>query len=262
MFFFLSKLLPLFVYPLGLACLCLAGALLLLALRRLGWAAVAVAMALVLLLGGGNAWVANQLVKSLEWRYIPAAQLPPAEAIVVLGGGIKPPIFPRPWVDFAEAGDRVIHGIRLYQAGKAPLLVLSGGRVDRRSPPESVDMAAIATALGVPAEAILQDRKSLNTFQNAIHVRQLLAPKDIRRILLVTSAMHMPRALAVFRRQGFDPVAAATDFLVAETELATVGNTTGERLLLLIPQSDALENLTKALKEYIGIAVYRLRGWL
>lgn len=264
MFLFLSKLLPLFVYPLGLSCLLLVAALVFIYQHRRGWAGITVALALALLLLGGNQGVANRLVQSLEWRHLGPTPLPTAEAIVVLGGGIKPASPPRPWVDLAEAGDRVIHGARLYQAGKAPLLVLSGGRIDWKGggSPEAADMAAIATALGVPATAILQEPDSLNTFENAVNVRQLLAPRRIQRILLVTSAMHMPRARAIFRRQGFEPIAAPTDFRVTQQELAETRSTGAGKILALIPQSENLHNLTQALKEYIGIVVYRLRGWL
>ena len=263
MFLFLSKLLPLFVYPLGLSYLLLVLALALL-WRRPRWAAGAIALALLLLGISSNGWVSHQLVKSLEWRYLPPNQLPNAEAIVVLGGAIKPRIPPRPWIDVAEAGDRVLHGARLYLANKAPLLVLSGGRIEWQGggPPESGDMATLAVAMGVPPTAILQDPTSLNTYQNAVNVRTLLENRGVHRILLVTSAMHMPRSLAIFQRQGFDPIPAPTDFLVTNQDLQEAISTPAGRLLNLIPQSDHLHNFSRALKEYIGMVVYRLRGWL
>ncbi|MBD0335506.1 MAG: YdcF family protein [Cyanobacteria bacterium Co-bin13] len=263
MFLFLSKLLPLFVYPLGLACL-----LLLLALgllwKRPRWAAGTIALALGLLLVSGNPWVAAQVVKSLEWRHLPTADLPQVEAIVVLGGGIKPAVAPRPWVDVAEAGDRVLHGARLYQAGKAPLLILSGGRVDWKEggPPESSDMAQLAMALGVPRRAIAQDPTSLNTYENAVNVKAILRQRRINRVLLVTSAMHMPRSLLIFRHQGIDAIPAPTDFLVTQQSLQENRTTWQGRLLALVPQAEDLSPLTRALKEYIGISVYWLRGWL
>ncbi|PSN19781.1 hypothetical protein C7271_05525 [filamentous cyanobacterium CCP5] len=264
MVLFLSKLLPLFVYPLGLSCICLAIALILIWQKKRRGTAIAVAAALMILLVGSNGWVATQVVKSLEWRYLPATPLPNAEAIVVLGGGVKPAIPPRPWVDLAEGGDRIIHGVRLYQAGKAPLLVLSGGRIPWQGggPPESGDMAAIAAALGVPSQAIWQDPDSLNTYENAVNVRELLESRGIRRILLVTSAMHMPRSLAIFQKQGFEAIAAPTDFLISEQEIDEPRTTLAGQLLALIPQSENLQDLTRALKEYIGFVIYRLRGWL
>jgi len=97
MFLLLSKLLPLLLYPLGLACLLLLVALVLLG-RRPRWAAAAIATALALLLLGSNGWVADRLLQSLEWQHLPNQQ-PSADAIVVLGGGIRPAMPPRPWVE-------------------------------------------------------------------------------------------------------------------------------------------------------------------
>lgn len=263
MFLFLSKLLPLFIYPLGLACF-----LLLLALgllwRRPRWAAGAIVLALGLLVVSGNPWVALHLVKSLEWQHLPPAELPSAEAIVVLGGGIKPAAAPRPWIDVADAGDRVLHGARLYQAGKAPLILFSGGRIDWKEggPSESSDMAQLAMALGVPQSAIAQDPTSLNTYENAVNVRAILQQRGLKRVLLVTSAMHMPRSLLIFRRLGIDAIPAPTDFLVTQQSLQEKQATWQGRLLSLVPQAEDLWPVTKALKEYIGIGVYWLRGWL
>ena len=126
MFLFLSKLLPLFVYPLGLACVLMIAALIA-RRRRPRLTTIAIVVALALLLVGGNRWAALRVVRSLEWRIIPSAPLPRAEAIVVLGGATAPAFWPRPWVHLSEAGDRVLYAAKLYREGKAPLLILSGG---------------------------------------------------------------------------------------------------------------------------------------
>ncbi len=88
MFLYLSKLLPLFFYPLGLACVSLVVALVTL-WKRPRIAASAISLALSLLLFCSNAWLAKSLVRSLEWQNLPPAQMPNAEAIVVLGGATK-----------------------------------------------------------------------------------------------------------------------------------------------------------------------------
>lgn len=263
MFLYLSKLLPLLLYPLGLACVLMVVALVTL-WKRPRRAAVAIALALIVLLVGSNGWVSAQLVQSLEWQNLPPAELPQADAIVVLGGGIKPAFPPRPWVDFSEQGDRVIHAARLYQQKKAPLVILSGGRINwrGRGKPESIDMAAILTWLGVPPGAILQDPDSLNTYENAVNVKKIIQSQGIRRVLLVTSAMHMPRSLLIFKRQGITAVPAPTDFLVTTDDLQEQRDSSQAILLSLLPDADQLQQSSRALKEYIGIIVYRLRGWL
>lgn len=262
MFLFLSKLLPLFIYPLGFASLMLIGALLTL-WKRPRLSAIFVALALLAILLPGNTWLSNRLVKSLEWQYLPSGNLPNADAIVVLGGATRPQEPPRPWVDLTEEGDRMIHGAQLYLQGKAPLVIMSGGRIDWREnqgESESADMAQIAEALGVPANAILQDPTSLNTHENAVNVKQILQERSINRVLLVTSAMHMPRSIAIFRKQGINAIPAPTDFLVAADP--EIQDTPQGTILALLPDSGSLHRFTRALKEYIGIGFYWLRGWL
>jgi uncharacterized SAM-binding protein YcdF (DUF218 family) len=263
MFVYLSKLLPLFFYPLGLACLCLLVALFML-WKRPRTAALAIALALILLLSGSNAWVSRLLVQSLEWQNLPLAEIPTAEAIVVLGGATRSALPPRPTVDLNEAGDRVIYAAQLYRQNKAPILVLSGGRIDWKGsgPSESGDMASVLTSIGIPQAAIVQEPDSLNTYQNAVNVKKILDSRGIRRVLLVTSAIHMPRSLLIFRHQGIDAIPTPTDFLISEGELQELASTPKAALLNVLPDVENLRLFTSALKEYVGILAYRLRGWL
>ena len=263
MFLFLSKLLPAFFYPLGLACLLMVVALVTF-WKRPRVAIGAIATALFVLLVASNGAVSRSLVRSLEWQHIPSGELPQVPAIVVLGGGIKPKVPPRPWVDLADRGDRILYGALLYRQGKAPWLVLSGGRIDWKdnNDSESKDMAAIALAMGVPPSAILEDPTSLNTYQNAVNVRKILDDKKIqRRVLLITSAMHMPRSLLIFKRQGIDAIAAPTDFLLTEKDFKPPDSWQAI-VFNLLPDIENLGNTTSVIKEYLGIAVYRLKGWL
>jgi uncharacterized SAM-binding protein YcdF (DUF218 family) len=264
MFLFLSKLLPLFIYPLGLSCLLMVAALIT-AWKRPKWVALPIATALIILLLGSSGWVSKSLVRSLEWQNLPPAQIPQAEAIIVLGGGVKSASPPRPWIELNEAGDRIIYASRLYRQGKAPLLILSGGRVDWKGggTPESADMAEIAQTLGVPASAILQDPDSHNTYQNAVNVGKILDAKDIKGpVLLVTSAMHMTRSLLIFQRQGIKTIAAPTDFQITQQEIEASQRNWQAAALDFLPDTYQLNQSTKALKEYVGLIVYRLRGWL
>lgn len=264
MFLFLSKLLPLLIYPLGLAVLLMGLTLWFTARRRKRQALGTATAALLVLLVSSNAWVATHLLQSLEWRHLPPEPMPEAGAIVVLGGSTRPADFPRPWVDVLESGDRVLHGAQLYKQGRAPKLILSGGRITWKEdgPSESDDMAQIAMEMGVPALAILQDPTSLNTYQNAVNVKAILDQQNIDNILLVTSALHMPRSLAIFQKLGIEATAAPTDFLVSESSLREMSGTRQALLLSLLPNADNLAQVTRGLKEYIGFAVYYLRGWL
>jgi uncharacterized SAM-binding protein YcdF (DUF218 family) len=263
MFLYLSKLLPLFFYPLGLACLSLVVALITL-WKRPRISAVSIALALIVLLLTSNAWVSRSLVSSLEWQNLPPTELPTAEAIVVLGGATKSAFPPRPFVDLNEQGDRVIYAAQLYRQKKAPVIILSGGRIDWRGSgsSESADMAAVLTSIGIPSEALIQEPDSLNTFQNAVNVKKILESRLINKVLLVTSALHMPRSLLIFQRQGIDAIPAPCDFLVSKGEFQELASTPKAAILNLLPDVNNQHQFTSALKEYIGILVYRLRGWL
>lgn len=264
MFLFLSKLLPLLVYPLGFALLLLVVTLWAMWRRRQRLALGTTTLALIVLLMSSNEWVATRFVQSLEWRHLPPDPVPTAEAIVVLGGSTRPADFPRPWVDVMEAGDRTLHAAQLYNADKAPKLILSGGRVNWRQggPSESNDMAQIAMAMGVPEAAILEDPTSLNTYQNAVNVKAILEQEGINQVLLVTSAMHMPRSLAIFQKLGIEAIAAPTDFLVSERSVAELSGSREAFILSLMPHASNLDKISRAMKEYIGLVIYRLRGWL
>lgn len=271
---FLSKLLPIFLYPLGLSTLLITIALLSLLwtskrsrnvsntnkLKSKRFPIVLLSLAIAILWLSSNSIFSNWLLRSLEWQYLPTGELPNAEVIVVLGGGTKPRIAPRPWYEVSEAGDRILYGSWLYKQGKSPLLLVSGGRADwygEGGNPESEDMAAIAEAMGVPRAAILQEPDSLNTRENAVNTKQILSQKGINKILLVTSALHMPRSMAIFRKLGFEVIAAPTDFLAVQNE-----NSKGWGILLdLLPNAEALKNTTNAIKEYIGLLVYQMSGW-
>ena len=263
MFLYLSKLLPLFFYPLGLISVCLIVALVTLR-KRPRMATIAISLSLAVLLLSSNAWVSKYMIRSLEWQNIPRTQIPNAEAIVVLGGATKSATWPRPTVDLSEAGDRVIYAAQLYFQKKAPIIILSGGRIDWRGSgsPESADMATILTSIGVPAAAIIQEPDSLNTYQNAVNVRKILEARRIKKVLLITSAMHTPRSLKIFKRQGIDVIPTPTDFLVSQGELEELTNTPKAAILNLLPDTRNLDQFTSALKEYIGIFIYSLRGWL
>lgn len=262
MFIFLSKFLPPLIYPLGLACLLVAAALLLQKKARLQrWVLL---LALGLLLLGSNRWVAMALMRPLEWRYLPQGELPQAEVIVVLGGDTAPPIYPRRIPEVGGSGDRLIYAAYLYKQGKAENILFSSGAIEwlylAEPGNENVQLLEL---MGVPRHAIWLESKSLNTYENALYSRQILEEKGIRRILLVTSAFHMPRSVALFEHQGLEVIPAPTDFRTTQADWEALSHGDIRNLLVnLLPGPDNLQMVTVALKEYLGILVYRLRGWL
>ncbi len=262
-FLFLSKLLPLFVYPLGLTCILLLIALFL-GFKRYKFTLIPIILALVLLLTTGNSRVSNYLLKSLEWQYLPNQELPTADAIVVLGGSTNSIAYPRVLPDLNEHGDRVIYAAKLYKQGKAPLIVLSGGRINwyGNEESEAQDMKQLLELMGIPSEMIIQEGKSVNTHENAIFTQKILKEQGIKKILLVTSAFHTPRALKIFQHLGIDAIPAPTDYYISEQELQEVNYSVESKILSFIPNTKSLDKTTMVIKEYIGTFVYWLRGWL
>jgi uncharacterized SAM-binding protein YcdF (DUF218 family) len=264
MFVFLSKFLPLFVYPLGMGVILLALALLLHRRRRLQTGLLLAA--LLVLLVGSNRWVSYGLARSLEWQYLPMENVPQAEVIVVLGGGTESGQYPRPTAEVNSAGDRVLYAARLYKQGKAPVILLSGGNItwlSGRSTPPPEEMAALMDLMAIPRDDLWLQPGSENTQEDAEFSAQMLKEKGVTRVLLVTSAIHMPRAMALFRHLGVEAIPAPTDFTVTQAGIDNLASLEPQTLLVnLMPNTSSLGLTTNALKEYLGILVYRLRGWL
>ena len=261
LFVFASKLVPLVVYPLGFSCVLVAIVLLRGQPRR--WQSLVLSTALLVLWLASSRWVAFSLLRSLEWRDLPPVPLPSADVIVVLGGSTEPASAPRSGVEFKEATNRLLHAARLFQEGKAPLIIASGGRLPwlGATEPESFEMSEILQRLGVPAEAIVQENRSQNTYENAVDTQRILATRGLRHVILVTSALHMPRAAGLFRHQGLDVQPAPTDFIVTEDDRWGFrdGNSASV-VLAVLPDVGSLMWTTLAVKEYLGLAMCRLQG--
>jgi uncharacterized SAM-binding protein YcdF (DUF218 family) len=108
---------------------------------------------------------------------------------------------------------------------------------------------------------MLQEPTSRTTRENAVNVKQIMATEGIRKILLVTSAVHMPRSLRIFQKLGIDATPAPTDFLVSDRELEILQASPQSVALSLFPEAEQVGNITRVIKEYVGILIYWLRGW-
>lgn len=265
MFVFLSKFLPPLVYPLGLIFFLLILALIIRRTKpRLQTAILIITLAILVI--SSNRWVASSLVRSLEWQYLPAETLPQVEAIVVLGGGTESAQYPRPAVEINGAGDRVIYAARLYKQGLAPRVLVSGGNItwlSGRTMTPADEMDDLLQLMGVPQEAIVLQPKSQNTYEDAAFTAEMLHEMGIERVILVTSAMHMPRSVGLFQKQGIEVIPAPADYSVTEASWANLMSLQPESFLVnILPNASALSATTNALKEYIGMFIYRLRGWM
>jgi uncharacterized SAM-binding protein YcdF (DUF218 family) len=264
MFVFLSKFLPNFIYPVGLTFLLLVLALIARNKKKLRNGLIIFALVLVYL--SGNRWVAVSLARSLEWRYFPPAEFTDTRVAVLLSGGTESMQYPRTMVEVNSAGDRVLYAAHLYNQGKIDTILLTGGYIpwagsDRLSPAD--EMKEILMLMGVPESAMWIEPDSLNTYENALFSAEILRENDIDTVLLITSAMHMPRSVPLFEAQGITVIPAPADYTVTREGWESLWNGSFESVLTgLIPSSGNISLTTNVMKEYIGMAVYSLQGWM
>jgi uncharacterized SAM-binding protein YcdF (DUF218 family) len=251
----LLKILMLLLLPIGSAS-CLLLVTLVLVLRRRRRPALAAG-----LLAVGWLWLwatpmaADQATLALESRYpvMTAEALPVADAILLLGGDRRGGKLQMRDADPARYS-RAAFAAALYAAGRAPVIVATGAgeRAARYATTEADLMQAQLRAAGVPATAIVLERSARNTRENMTAAAPLLRARGASRVLLVTSALHMPRAMANARALGVDVIAAPADRDPA------VGRTETWRMVL--PQLPSLMRSQRALKEYLGLVHQRVWG--
>jgi uncharacterized SAM-binding protein YcdF (DUF218 family) len=244
---FLNKLLPVFVLPLGLVVLLLAVAL----WRRTRWPVVA---AIVLLYAVSIPFTGDRLIGRLEARYpaVPVAEVPAADAIVALGGIFGPPAAAGTVPNVSETGERLEAAIRLWEAGKGTHVVFTGARIPWSGAERGEGELARDEAVrrGVPPEAIVVTDEVANTADEARAVARLMRDRGWRRVILITTAWHLPRAELQFRQAGVDCTPFPVDFR-RDRRAPLAG-------LDFLPRADALANSETALRELYGYAFYRL----
>ena len=251
----LSKILSLLIYPLSLCLFLFLLSLLLRLAGARGKANLLTVLATCWLYFCATEFGAKTLAIPLEAAYPAFAneELPNADAIVVLGGGITGESRFGIGGDFNQAADRLWRAADLYRAGKAPIIVLSGGTTLEGGLPEAPLMAEKLKGLGLTEAAWIEEPDSQTTRENGQFTRVLLEGSGVNHILLVTSASHMRRALAVFTAQGFVVTAVATDHQVP----LLVGPVPG-----WLPTQDRLARSTRAIHEWVGYWVYVWFGYL
>ena len=253
---YLHKILPFLLLPVGLTLMLLLAGLLL-RRRALVWLGLAVFWL------SSTPILSNFMIRSAEnWaERRPVSDMPSADAIVVLSGGrvVAPGA-----AAVSEWGDinRFFGGVELFKAGRAPLLIFTGGwsPLEPKARPEGELMIEHARTLGVPAKHMLITGPVFNTAEEAQAVAALLSKGSAKasvagrkpHVLLVTSAFHVPRAQRLFERAGLTVSPFPVDFKVS------AGSERG--LLEFLPNAGALELTNKAWHEMYGRLYYAMRG--
>ena len=244
---YLHKILPALFLPIGIVLVVLAAAVV---TKRRGLITAGLALLLVF----SMPLVSNILFRSIEnFEERPViATLPSGDAIVVLsgmlttaplaGGGVV-----SEWTD----PDRFFAGVELLKAGKAPLLIFTGGQLPwlPNNPPEGDLLKPFAAQMGVPLDRIAVTSVVENTEDEAREVRRHLGPG--KRVILVTSAYHLTRATRLFTAQGLEIIPFPVDFDGDSTRPWTI--------LDVIPTATGLWKSEMAIREWLGQAFYAVK---
>lgn len=251
MFFFLSKALGFLIQPL----VWIVVLLILAQLKRFAGKRKRL-LALALFLGWffTNPFLADEAARQWELPALADEQLPAADVAVVLGGLSG-------WdaqlkrIQFHASADRLWQAIRLQKQGKVKHLILTGGS-GKVLHPEEKEMYFVREYLRtVQLDSLVWfEWQSKNTWENAVNSRIIVDKlTSSRRILLITSGFHMRRALACFRAAGYDPIAYPTDRWAGQRKF--------ELDHLLLPSAGAMAQWNMLLREWVGYAAYRVKGF-
>jgi uncharacterized SAM-binding protein YcdF (DUF218 family) len=255
LFFIISKTIGVMLLPINLLIeLGVLGAVLL--TTRVAWLGLRLLVASVLLLAVfGFSPLGNLMLYPLEQRFPPwDATRGAPDGIIVLGGPVDPDLSAAHHTPaVTNSPDRMITAAALARRYPSARLVYTGGsaRLISNDAKEADYAAEIFESLGIARSRLTMERLSRNTAENAAFTKDLVKPKAGERWLLVTSAFHMPRSVGLFRKVGFPVEPYPVDWRVAWREdLFSFTNVAG----------DGLGRTDTAVREWLGLVVYRLTG--
>lgn len=259
MFFFASKFLWGLVAPLNVCVLALCSGLM-----AMGWPEGSlpyrigrslIGLVVLMFLAFGVFPFGRDMLVVLETRYPPLAALPAhVDGIILLGGAIETTL-PRPGFlpQINDHADRIVEFVRLARAFPQARLVFTGGSGDvvQSGPKEADLLPPLLNLMGLPPDRVIYENKSRNTHENAVFSKELVRPQAGEVWILVTSAFHMPRSVAIFESVGWAVLPAPADFKtegtlrILPTRLDVAGN---------------MSDFSTALREIIGLIVYAASG--
>lgn len=255
MFFILSKIFAFFLDPSHLAIfLCVGGvALLYTRWRNVGRVVATLGSALLMLMVSGplGAWLATPL----EARFPPPpSDMAAPDGIIVLGGSVDELLsadLDRPVL--SDAVERLTAPVALKRKYPNARLIFTGGSAAFRAArwSEADTVKRFWQDMGIDDADVIYEGRSRNTYENAIFTRDIVQPKPGERWLLVTSAVHMPRSMGIFRKAGFDVIAFPVDY-----------RTNMRMPIFAVPRfaPKAIAVVDFAAHEWVGLAAYWLTG--
>jgi uncharacterized SAM-binding protein YcdF (DUF218 family) len=203
-----------------------------------------------------NAFLFNEAMRSWEMKQSHVENNGKVYDYVIVLGGITS-YYDQSFkqIGFNRSVDRLMQAIKLYKLGKVKKIVFTGGdtTILQDGNNEADVIKQYLFDIGIPAEDLIFENESRNTHENATFVFKLLKPTESEKILLITSAFHMKRALGCFRKAGMNP-----DYFVAD-------RFSGERKFtpdnLLVPGTQTLDRWNLLIHELSGFAIYKIMGY-
>jgi len=242
---YLHKILPYALYPITFIILLLA------------WAAFSkkrlpVIVALFLLVVTSSPIISNGMIQYLERAELRKSptDIHDADAIVVLSGMIEPiQGFHGLMYEWSDP-DRFFGGIELMKAGKARKIIFTGGKMPWQSDeikPEGEVLSKFAADFDISSSQIILTKNVQNTKDEALAVKEILINSKTPKIILVTSAFHMPRSKKLFENEGIEVQTYPVDYKAGISELTPMS---------FLPSADAFRNFQFAWREMIGRFYY------
>ena len=261
-----AKIASLLIYPVGIFSVLCVLAIFLFVIGRSRIATTSIVTGSLVLLGAAMPKVSHWMAVSLESQH-PVREiqtLPVVDVAIVLGGLLNAPIDPRLEIELSGTSDRLHHAFRIWKAGKAKRIYITGGNVYEgyHSQSESEYARQLLVEWGVSPEVIEVGTKSKTTEQNALEAAMFLRQEGVqsRKVFLITSALHMPRSVALFEAAGLTRGTSGDVELIPVSTDILATSATRPAIFDWIPSAAALTLTTRAWHEKVGLWVSQMRA--
>lgn len=203
-----------------------------------------------------NSFLVNEVFLFWEAKAVPVNSISNYSMAIVLTGVTTERRDSKDKVHFERGADRLLHTVQLYRLGKIRKVMISGGSgsLDQVSMSEALQLKKVFNICGVPDSSIIIEETSRNTHESALNAKKRLFDDSGTKVLLITSAFHIPRAVQSFRKVGFIAEPYPVDFYGTERSF--------DLKQLIIPSDTALTRWSIVIREVVGYYIYKLMGYL